>query len=217
MRFHCGGKCTGWKCPLTWKTRRVASVALVPFLKQYSWHTGIGEIGRPGERRGFLGGRRSTEKLFQFRDASSHPGEDSEAGGSRLEKGVQGPAPSLQDFYSPGGGLGARVSSPGTDPASAEGSSHTPGADKAVFDCGARLRCGLRWHYSFSAVPYFTGKAQQASNARVFKHSEGCDAINKLLCQRLNQPRCLPCQLYFWNNVFSTEIKIHVNPFLLTG
>lgn len=107
------------------------------------------------------------------------------------------PARSLQDFHSPGVGLGARGSSPWTDPASAEGSSHTPGADKAVFDSGARLRGGLRWHYSFSAVPYFTGKAQQASNARVFKHSEGCDAINKLLCQRLNQPRCLPCQLYF--------------------
>lgn len=33
---------------------------------------------------------------------------------------------------------------------------------------------------SFSAVPAFAGKAQQAYAAGVFKHSKGCGAINKL-------------------------------------
>ena len=51
---------------------------------------------------------------------------------------------------------------------------------KAVFDSQACLCCWPRWHYSFSAIAYFAGKAQQAYNAWVFKHSEGCDAINKL-------------------------------------
>lgn len=203
--------------PLTCKMRRVASGALIPFsqtifLIRWNWWNWT------ARRKGFSWRETQHREAHPSRDVPSHPREDSEEeGGKPPGKGGPGTARSHQDFHSQVAGWGPGKHPLGRTQRQQKGVRAHQEPMKAVFDSGASPGVWLRWHYSFSAVPHFTGKAQQAYNARVFKHSEGCDAINKLLCQRLNQPRCLPCQLYFWNNVFSTEIKIHVNPFLLTG
>ena len=123
-----------------------------------------GRIGLPVERV-ILWGRRSTEKLIHFRDVSSRPWRGFAREKKRTGKGGQGPACSLLDFHSQDVGWWPRKHPAGWIQCQQKGAHTYQEQMKAVFDSGARLCCWPRWHYSFSAVPYFTGKAQQAYNA----------------------------------------------------
>lgn len=128
--------------------------------QKYSRHL-PGGMGLLAERGGHPGGRFSTKKLFRFRGVWERVWKVVE---SRSGKGSE---PSLfplglhfqdMDWW-------PRKHPAGRIQPEQKGVHTSKEKMKAVFDSQACLCCWPRWHYSFSAFPYFAGKAQQAYNA----------------------------------------------------